>query len=802
EELAGFHRAQAKLLAAFDPESVSRVIVAQAVQLLGAKAACMTAADGRVLAAEGSTAELTPGDPDVVRVPVRGGWLAVQASRATPFFGVDENELLQALCDTAVLALERTELFVRDRASREALQQRESQLAQAQRLARLGSWEWQVDTGRVLWSAEMYRIYDLEPTDIDDGVDYGWFRSRSHPADTAAMEAAVMEAVASGGRFELMHRIIGADGRVKWLHSRGRAEIDADGVVTRLQGTAQDVTATKEFEEQLTSAARLQAALAQLGQRALHGLDLARLVEDSLAVVRDVLGVDRAELLRDAVPDEPAGSAAVVVIPGQVQPYGALRVERATGEVLGPRQLDFLTSVANILAAAIQRHDTETALAHQALHDPLTGLPNRALLLDRLAQAAARGGRQPAPLAVLFLDLDRFKVVNDGLGHRAGDELLQAVANRLLAVVRPGDTVARLGGDEFVVLCEHLPNDDQAVELADRIAEVLSRPVTVSGRDVTISASVGIVIADAGHVGAEELLRDADTAMYQAKAEGRARFALFDPPSRRQVMDRLETEVALRRAIDRGDLRLCYQPELSLDDGRIVGLEALLRWQHPEKGLQLPGQFLPLAEETGLIVPIGEWALEEACRMASTLQRANRPSVVWVNLSGRQLAEPGLPSTIARILGETGADPTSLGLEITESVIMGDTRLSEETLRTLKGLGVRIAIDDFGTGFSSLSRLRSFPVDALKVDRSFVAGISHDEEDSAIVVAVVGLARSLGMSAVAEGVETLEQAAALRAIGCDAAQGFYFSPPVDEQSAVTMLGDGGGLRGRRVPITN
>ncbi|HEV7862361.1 MAG TPA: EAL domain-containing protein, partial [Acidimicrobiia bacterium] len=597
-----------------------------------------------------------------------------------------------------------------------------------------------------------------------EGVDYGWFRSRSHPDDTGAMETAVRGAVATGGLFELKHRIVVADDRVKWLHTRGQADFDEHGTVIRLRGTVQEITATKEFEEQLKSGARQQAALAQLGQRALRGSDVATLFRDATAVVAEVLGVERSAVLLDD--------------------RGA-----AVGE-FDPKQVDFLTSVENILTAAVQRHDTEEALAYQALHDPLTGLANRALLLDRLSQAVARAGRQPAALAVLFLDLDRFKVVNDGLGHRAGDELLQAVANRLLAVVRPEDTVARLGGDEFVVLCEQLAGEAQASQLAERIAEALRRPVTVSQRDVTITASIGIVVADAGAVAPEALLRDADTAMYQAKERGRDRFELFDVPARRRVMERLDTEVALRRALERGELRLCYQPEVSFEDGRIVGVEALLRWEHPELGLQLPGQFLDLAEETGLIVPMGEWALEEACRTAGTFQRAARhagPLVTWVNLSGRQLVQPGLPATIARILSETGADPATLGLEVTESAIMEDPRLSGETLRTLKRLGLQIAIDDFGTGFSSLSRLRRFPVDVLKVDRSFVAGIGRNEEDSVIVTAVVGLAHSLGLTAVAEGVETLEQSTALRAMGCDTAQGFYFSRPVEARYLMPLL---------------
>jgi diguanylate cyclase (GGDEF)-like protein len=484
-----------------------------------------------------------------------------------------------------------------------------------------------------------------------------------------------------------------------------------------------------------------------------------------------------------------------VVTPGESAPSGFLDVDALAPHALGATDIAFLTSVDNVLAAATQRHQAEKKLAHQALHDPLTSLPNRALLMDRLDQAAARALRQPVPLTVLFLDLDRFKVVNDGLGHSAGDELLRVVAHRLVEAVRPGDTVARFGGDEFVVLCENLPGEEAAAALAGRIADTLSHPVTIAGREVAITASIGIVVADTALASPEDLLRDADTAMYQAKERGRARHEVFDAAARKRVMERLDTEMALHRALERGEFRLWYQPEVALEDGRIVGLEALLRWEHPEWGVQLPGQFLHLAEETGLILPIGEWALEEACRQAQAVRAAGpelSSVVVWVNLSARQLAQPDLVAVIARVLADTATDPALLGLEITETVLMEDVETLGETLRRLRHLGVRLAIDDFGTGFSSLSWLRQFPVDVLKVDRSFVNGVTGTDGDRAIVDAVIGLARSLDMVAVAEGVETRAQAAALRSLGCDVAQGYYFCRPMEHAALLATLSRCGG----------
>jgi len=425
------------------------------------------------------------------------------------------------------------------------------------------------------------------------------------------------------------------------------------------------------------------------------------------------------------------------------------------------------------------RDEAEDKLRHQTLHDELTGLPNRLLFRDRLEHALLNSARLPSTVGVLFCDLDHFNAVNDSLGHLAGDAVLIEVAERLRGAVRSEDTLARFGGDEFLVCCEQLADPGGARELATRIAAALQAPVLVAGNEIFVTVSIGIRVAQITADTAEDLIRDADMAMYQAKSLGRDRFAEFNQITRDQNQRRLQTQSDLHRALERGEFRVYYQPIVRIDSGKLSGFEALVRWQHPERGLVMPVDFISVAEETGLIVPLGAWVMEESCRQLTSWKLAGLRNITMaVNLSARQLQVPDLVGTMSDILERTGVDPADVCLEVTESMLMEDPDASAACLDSLRQLGVCVAIDDFGTGYSSLSWLRRLPVDLIKIDRSFVAHLGEESEATAIVTAVVHLARSLGLTTVAEGVETAEQIFQLQLLHCALGQGYYWSRPL------------------------
>ena len=457
----------------------------------------------------------------------------------------------------------------------------------------------------------------------------------------------------------------------------------------------------------------------------------------------------------------------------------------------------FVRDLSDHQQEARERRRVEQRLAYERLHDVLTGLPNRTLLIDRLGHALALARRQKTTLAVITADLDSFKLVNESFGHGIGDQVLLEVVDRLRQIVRASDTMARNGddglgrldGDEFVVICETLASERDAVAVTERIVEALSKPFTVGAEPIFLTASVGIALPVAG-ADAESLIRDATTARHRAKERGRGRFEIFDPALHARVANRLSDESQLRHALEADQFTLHYQPLVSARDDQWIGAEALIRWNHPERGLLLPADFLPLAEETGLIIPIGRWVMEQACMQAAAWQSdvcRRRPYRVSVNVSGHQLLSDDAPAMVAEALASSGLEPARLAVEITETVLLGETSAAVKVLTALNALGVRIFLDDFGTGYSSLSYLKRLPFDAVKLDRAFVRGLDESSVDQQIIGAVVQMVRALGMTVVAEGVETDAQRIRLAELGCHVLQGYHFARPMPAEQMTAML---------------
>ncbi len=501
-----------------------------------------------------------------------------------------------------------------------------------------------------------------------------------------------------------------------------------------------------------------------------------------------------------------AGLVAVFTFPlrqGHIR-LGALDLYRQAPGPLDAQAMAAAQTLADVAAAYLSNaqarsdlRDSSDRYRESALHDALTGLPNRVLLAQRLDHAVLRARRSGKLVTLLFADLDRFKEVNDVHGHQVGDELLVGVAERLAALVRPGDTLARLSGDEFVILCEDLDEQSQVEPLANRIGAALARPFTVSGKEVSVTASVGIAFHGPGTDVPEQLLRDADAAMYQAKRKGGDRHQIIDLREYHATQDRASLERDLRDASVRGgELHVDYQPVVSAGDGRITGVEALLRWAHPSKGAVPPTTLVPLAEQAGLIADIGRWVIEKACQDRNVWKRANGCDdlTIAVNVSAHQLMARGFVANVEAILFATRTEPRHLTLELTESVFVEDAERALVVLSGLKALGVVLALDDFGTGYSSLSYLQRFPVDIVKIDQGFITGVAQNPASAAIVAAVVGMSHILGMSVVAEGVETADQHLAVEALGCDSCQGFYFARPMpaDEIDVLMKFRLGGG----------
>jgi diguanylate cyclase (GGDEF)-like protein len=518
------------------------------------------------------------------------------------------------------------------------------------------------------------------------------------------------------------------------------------------------------------------------------------------AYFRSMYGVGPARLLTSMT-----FAAAYLAAVGVSSPRGAVAIVEpwALLQVLG---LLAAAGIMHVLQLALDRQERATSrerevleerLRHQALHDPLTGLANRALLASHLETALARARRHGRHLAVLLVDLDGFKFLNDRMGHSQGDLVLVEVADRLRLQIRPTDTVARLGGDEFAVLLEEIDEPESAVTVARRIRRAIEEPMDLDGRELQVRGSVGVAVSDAGKEPVDELLRNADVAMYAAKTRGKGRHEVFRSETHGPVLDELELEGQLRSGLERGEYVLHYQPVLDLEAGGIAGLEALVRWNHSTRGLLAPAEFIPLAERTGFVVPLGRWAMREACRQAGEWEAAGHPPLpVAVNVSAVQLQRPDLVAEVTAAIDDSRLDPQLLTIEVTESTLLHDPGASAVALGVLKELGVRIAIDDFGTGYSSISYLRQLPIDVLKLDKEYVGKIDQGPEDAALPKAVIKLAHTLGLDIVAEGISRPEQALELAKLGCHYGQGFLFSRPLpwaemeDRLDSMTLLDQG------------
>jgi diguanylate cyclase (GGDEF)-like protein/PAS domain S-box-containing protein len=557
-----------------------------------------------------------------------------------------------------------------------ALRQSEAGLAEAQRLAHIGSWEWDITANVVRWSDELYRIVGATPETFT--TSYEGYLALLHPEDRDRLHAAVGRALTQREGYEIEHRLVGPDGQERSILGCGSVVVDAAGRVIGLRGTAQDVSERKRWEAELR---------------------------------------------------------------------------------------------------------------YQAYHDSLTTLLNRPGFIARLTEALARTSRRDSTLAVLFLDLDGFKVVNDSLGHFVGDQVLIAIGTRLAASLRDGDALARFGGDEFAVLLDHSGAPDEVVGVAHRLLAALQLPLSVLGRELVLTGSVGIAFRSATLADTDHLMQAADAAMYHAKATGPGSVAVFDPRMKAELDDYLLLQTDLKRAVAHGELVLHYQPLIELASGAVTGVEALLRWEHPQRGLLAPAVFLPIAEATGLMVPIGRWVQHEACRQAVAWRAgcpAFRDCVMCVNLSGRELRDPGLVAQVTQILRETGLPPDALELEISEQAVVDDEQ-PMAALRAFKDLGVRLSLDDFGAGYSVLRSLPQLPIHMLKIDRSYIHDLVRNAKTRAVVEGITAIAHALKLVVVAEGVETETELEAARALGIDGIQGYYVAKPLPPANCLAFL---------------
>jgi diguanylate cyclase (GGDEF)-like protein/PAS domain S-box-containing protein len=648
------------------------------------------------------------------------------------------------------------------------------------------------------------RLTGYDPGDLllNNRISY---ESITHGQDRARVRRAIHAALAQGKRFDVEYRIQHADGSVRWVWERGVGLFDSDGSVIALEGIIQDITERELSSQSLREAER---RYHSLFDNAIEGIfrttPEGRYLDANPALAR-IYGFDSIDELIESLHDirrqlyvDPARREefmSVIRVRGSVAGFES-EVYRKDGSTIWISEnaravFDPPGTVAHYEGTVediTERKHYQARIEQQANHDELTGLANRSLLKDRLQQSILTAASYGTRLAVAFVDLDRFKFINDSLGHQVGDQLLKEMSSRLKSCVREWDTVARLGGDEFVLLLNGTTSADSVQIAVERMLSVVGEPWTTAQGEFQVTSSIGVAMYPDDGTDAETLLKHADAAMYRAKENGRNSFQFFTAEFNAQMTERLELESKLRRALEREQLLLHFQPRVDLTSGRVISAEALLRWQIPGEAMIPPARFIPLAEETGLIVTIGRWVLQAACAQNKAWQDAGLPHLaISVNVSARQFLQENFVDVVAEVLRDTGLEARYLELEITESMVMHDAQRLMEMLDQLKELGVQIALDDFGTGYSSLSYLKRFAVDRLKIDRSFVKDVTTNADDAAIVRTIIALGHNLGLKVIAEGVETQEQLAFLRRNLCDEMQGYFFSPPLESATFRALL---------------
>jgi diguanylate cyclase (GGDEF)-like protein/PAS domain S-box-containing protein len=733
-------------------------------------------------------------------------------------------------------------------AAEEALHRSNERFQMVSRATKDVIWDWNAVADTVWWSENARAVFGYDPGRA--GSAEAWFQA-IHPEDRERVRGALRRRLGEpGASWQDEYRFRRADGSYVHVLDRGSSLCDESGRVTRMVGAMIDISERHLAEREIRDFAAQQETIAKFGQLALASTDLDALIDHAVELVTGALGVPFGKVLQlgpdgeslilkagrgwaarwvgtrigsrsdlhagyvlsrqravvvedfasetrfrpsDMVTAHGVRSGVEVLIGSSADPYGVIGVHSTDLRRFSDRNVSFLSTIANVLSAAVERGRAEERLSRLAQFDILTQLPNRSLLRDRLSQSLAQAQRNGWSIGVMFIDLDRFKYINDTFGHTVGDKLLGQVAERLKGSIRQGDTVGRLGGDEFAVVLSRIARPQDAGLVAGKLIAALAAPFDLEGRATYISGSVGIAIYPEDGADLEALLKNADTAMYRAKEEGRNNYQFFVPQLNERAMRRMELETSLRGALERGEFVLQYQPKLDLARDALSGFEALLRWSHPQRGMVAPCEFIPILEDTGLIAPVGEWVLRTVCaQIRAWAERGLTPVPVAVNISARQFAQGRLDQLARRIVDEAGVAPALIELELTESMLMHDPEEAIGMLKGLKAAGFRLSVDDFGTGYSSLAYLQRFPIDALKIDRAFVKEIVNRRGDAQIAVAIIDLAHNLELDVVAEGVETAEQAEFLRDNDCDQIQGYFVARPLDVEDATRLLAAPGG----------